>query len=141
MANEAQVRSSLQIKVNNLVYQSNPTAFTATVTGTKGPTPGALTITTGGEAVDLSELVQPALCRLMNLDATNYVTVGVRDTTSGKLYKVLELLPGETYVVRLSRFMNEDYDGTGTGTGADTVQLFLQADTASVNVLVEAFEA
>jgi hypothetical protein len=69
----------------------------------------------------------------MNLDSTNYVEVGV--LVGATFYPMLELLPGETYVVRLSR--NLQYGPTGT---AHTQDLHLRANTASVKVLVEAFE-
>lgn len=141
MADEAQVRSSLQIKKGAIDYSSKPTVFNADVTGTDGPTPGAITATVEGTDVDLSQLTTPALCRIQNLDATNFVTVGVWDPENNTFFPVDEILAGETYVRRLSRDLQEEFQ-TGTGTiGADTNRLRIKADTASVNVLVEAFEA
>lgn len=145
MANEAQVRSSLQIlkqtgAIERINYQGKPTVFNADVTGVKGPSPGSVTATVAGTDVDFSELAVPALCRLQNQDATNFVEYGIWDPEGDKFYPLGELLPGETYVLRLSRNLQEEF-GTGTGTtGADTNRLRLKADTASVNVLVEAFE-
>jgi len=51
-----------------------------------------------------------------------------------------KILPGETYVVRLSSNFGEQYAGTGTGTTAATNTLRFKANTASVNVVVEVFE-
>ena len=138
MANEATIRSSLQIRAGNVAYQSQPSSFQADVTGRKGPSPGAISALTTGTAVSFAELVTPALCRIMNLDATNFITVGVYDGAS--FFPVIELLPGESYVVRLSRYLNAEFENTGTGTNADANQLMVLADTAECVVLVEAFE-
>lgn len=138
MANEANINASLNIKIGNNQYRSVPTSFKADVADGKGPSPGAVTCDVlPGTNIDLSELVQPALCRLMNIDDTNFVTVGVYDGTS--FYPLLDLLPGETYIVRLSRYINQEF--VGTGTNADANNLRIVADTAACDVLVEAFEA
>lgn len=134
MANEATVRSGLQILKRDattgkvlLEYRSQPTTHTADVTGTKGPSPGALTATTAGVNVDLSNLTTPALCRIMNLDATNFVEYGI---WTGSVFEELgELLPGESYPLRLSRNLL-----------AGGRQLRVKADTADCNILIEAFE-
>lgn len=140
MANEAVINSTLQINKGNLSYLGRPTSFTATVTGTKGPTPGAISATLAGTQVDLSELTQPGLCRIMNLDATNFVEYGIWDTENSVFFPLGELLPGESYVLRLSRNIQEEYTGTGTGTTAPTNKLMFKANTAACVVLVEAFE-
>ena len=140
MANEATVSCSLSVRKGNIQYQSNPRTFSATVTGTKGPSPGAITAPTAGVAVDLSELVQPSLCRIQNLDDTNFVEVGIRDTEADLFFPLMELLPGESYVIRLTRNIGEEYTGFGTGTSAATNTLWIKADTAACVVLVEAFE-
>lgn len=151
MADEAQIRSSMEIKKGKIDYRSLPSAFLANVTGTKGPTPGAVTVTVFGTAIDLSELTTPGLCRIMNIDATNYVEYGIRDPETETFYPFGEILPGESYILRLSRNLAFEYYGTGTGTGtgtgpdtgdvgAETNVLWFRANTASVNVVVEAFE-
>ena len=141
MANEATIRSSLAITKGKLKYSGQPTSFTADVAGTKGPTPGAIDVSIEGTDIDLGELTTPGLCRLMNLDDTNYVVYGIWDPEGARFYPLGELLPGETYVIRLARMIEEEY-GTGTGTvGADTNRLRMKADTATCNIVVEAFEA
>lgn len=145
MPNEATINSSLSIrKVSGalilLDFRSGGSQFTATVTGTKGPVPGAMTATLVGVDIDFSELTRPALCHIKNLDATNFVTVGIWDPETNKFYPVDEILPGESYVRRLSRLLSAEL-GTGAGTtGPNTNSLRLKADTASVDVVVSAFE-
>jgi len=147
MSNEATIRSSLAIRKESgdlvtIQYSGQPTAFLGDVTGTKGPVPGAVACSTAGTDIDLSELTTPGYCRIMNQDPTNYVTVGIYDPETTTFYPMLELLPGETYVMRLSRNLAWEYGtaaGTGT-TGPETNRLRIKAHTASCNVLVEAFE-
>jgi len=134
MSNEARVTCNLQITKGNLQHRSFPTAFLCDVVGTNGPTPGALLATTVGVDVDLSLLTTPGLCRLSNLDSTNYVIWGLHDGVD--FYPLGEILPGEFYVIRLFRYLG----GIGTGTGG-TVSLHIRADTDDCNVLVDAFEA
>lgn len=139
MAGEAQLRSSLSIRKGNQVYQSAPTYFTADVDGVGGPTPGLIRVPTTGVEIDLSALTTPGLCRLQNIDSTNYVTIGVYD--GSRFFPVLELKAGESYPLRLSRHLNAEYVGTGTGTNSDINKLWAVANTASIYLLVEAFEA
>lgn len=138
MSNEAQIRCSLSIRTGSIHYASQPTAFTADVAGRKGPAPGAFTVSTAGTDADLSELTAPGLCRIQNLDATNYVTFGIWEPDASLFYPLGELLPGETYVLRLSRDLGEQYTSV-TGTGVANNKLRFKADTASVVVLLEAF--
>lgn len=143
MADEARITSSLGIRKasgdGSLQYQSLPQSFTADVTGNMGPTPGALTVPTTGVTVDLSELTYPGLCRVMNLedaDATTYVVMGTHDGTS--FHPLMELLPGESYVFRLYRYLGAEFVGTGTNTDANTLRLMSVGGVS--NVVVEAFE-
>lgn len=140
MANEATITSRLTIRKGNLQYDSSPSQFRADVTAAKGPSPGAITVTTAGVDVDLSVLENPSLCRMMNLDETNYVEYGVTDPENNLFIPLGEIRPGESYILRLSRNLQTEYVGTGTGTGDSTNRLHLKANTASCVVLVEAFE-
>jgi hypothetical protein len=140
MANEASITSRLLISSGKNKYQSQPASFTADISVFKGPTPGAFTASLLGTDVVLTELDVPGLCIFKNLDATNYVTIGLRDPETSKFYPLIELLPTEGYVVRLSRLLGWE-TGTGTGTeGSETNVLCVRADTAPCNVSVEAFE-
>ncbi len=140
MSDEATIRNSLEIQTTNLSYRSYPTSFQVDVSGEKGPAPGAFTATVAGVNVDLTELTVPGLCRVANLDATNYVNLGVWDPEIGTFYPLMEIGPGEYWVFRLSRDLFGEY-GTGAGTiGPNTNQLRIKSNTASCNVVVEAFE-
>lgn len=140
MASEAVIRTGLTISKDNLRYNALPAGFSADVATAKGPVPGAVSVATAGTVLDLGELTTPSLCRLMNLDTTNFVEVGIREPSSGFFYPLLELLPGESYVFRLSRNLLEEYTGAGTGTSAPTNEFYAKANTAAVVLLVEAFE-
>lgn len=141
MANEATVVSQLTILKGNLQETTLPGSFTATVSGTKGPTPGVVTATTDGVDVDLSELTTPGLCVIRNLDATNWVEVGVYNPDQSEFYPLMRILPGEHYVIRLSPNVNQEYAGTGTGTTGQLNTLRIQSANADVNVQFKAYEA
>lgn len=138
MANEATINIGMSLNKNNLNFKSNPVTFRANLSGTKGPTPGAFTASLAGTDVDLSELTQPGLIRIQNLDPTNFVEWGIYD--GAEFIPVGELLPGEFYIFRMSRRFTNSY-GTGTGTIDSGNTLRFKADTAPVNVVVEAFES
>lgn len=141
MANEITIRNSLQIQNGNLDYRSRPTSFRANMSGLDGPVPGAVSCAVApGTNIDLSELTTPGMCWVQNLDADNYVTIGMFDPESDIFYPTLELLPGEFSVFRLSRDIQEEL-GTGTGTvGPGTNRLRCIADTAACNVIFHVFE-
>src|SRR5678816_4215564 len=98
---DVQVTSMMVIRKDNLYYQDQPSAYTATLVGTKGPVPGAISVPTTGVDVDLSQLTTPGLCRIANLDLTNYVEWGIHD--GSVFHPVGEVLPGEFCNIRLSR--------------------------------------
>jgi len=139
MANEATIRASLTIVNGNLNYRSFPSEFKADVAGTLGPTPGAFSATLAGVDVDFSELTTPGLCRIANLDSTNFVEVGIWDGVS--FYPFMDILAGEWWVYRIAASLTDEF-GTGTGTTGPAINtLRIKADTAACNVVVEAFEA
>jgi hypothetical protein len=139
MADEASVRSSLNVNKGNVQYRSYPTDFTADMTGSKGPTPGSITVTGEGTDVDLSELTTPGFCRVINQGDTYTVMLGVWNGTSFMPAK--DLLPGEHYVIRLSQFLGEEFGtATSTATTGTGNTLRLKCIGGSCNVLVEVFE-
>lgn len=143
MANEAQVRSSITIRKDDLYYVSQPQQFNVDVSEARGPTPGTILATIYGTDVDISLLTVPGLCRIQNLDATNWIEYGIRDPETNKFYPLGEVGPGESYPMKLSRNIEWEYAGSGTGTGTsgDSNNRFcIRANTASCYVLVEAFE-
>jgi len=130
MVEEANLNTSLQIKfTDSLDYISRPSSFKADVSVASGPTPGMLSIvTTPGTDVSLAVLTTPGFCRIQNYDTTNFVTLGIWDTLAPKFFSLMDLLAGETYVFRI----------TASLTASSNLRLV--ADTATVKVLVEAFE-
>lgn len=149
MANEVTVQTNLDIRKTDptdgtkviLEYHGvGPSSFQADITGTKGPTPGAITATIAGTDVDLTELSTPGFCEIHNQDGTNFVTVGIWDPETLKFYPILEVGPAEKYALKLSRLLQQEFQ-TGAGTtGPDTNRLRIKADTASCVVYVGAFE-
>lgn len=159
MANEATVLNSLLIRGPTVQQvQTNPRSFNADVSKDGGPCPGEILASKLGTDVVLSQLTSPGLCWIMNLgvDAlgnnlagtpgsqftwANYVEVGLYDHTLNQFYPLMEILPGEFYLVRLSRFINQRI-GTGSGTsgGGDVVNLRVKAIGAASKVIVQAYE-
>ena len=141
MANEATVQASLRIRKGHIDHKSFPSQFRATVDGTKGPSPGAVTISTEGTDVLFGELTTPGLATIQNIDTTNYVEYGIVDPVTRTFYPLGEILPGEIYPIRFSRNLREAYyPSTGTGTTGEVNALHFKANTADVIVVVNAFE-
>jgi hypothetical protein len=141
VASEATITTGLMIRKGNLNYPpggGGQVTFRADVTGSKGPTPGSTLIATSGTDVDFTQLTTPGLVRLTNLSADNYVEYGVREPATGAFYPLGEILPGESYVLRFSRNLREEW--VGTGTSAPTNYFHLRANTAAVDVDIAAFE-
>ncbi len=148
MSNEIQRRGQLQIIKRDTTgtillidYRPQDTFFTATMSGFKGPTPGSIVASEAGTDVDLSQLTAfGGWCRIKNADPTNYITIGIMDLDTGKFHPFHELLPGEFYEFRISRFFQSEL--TGTGTLAFDVQdrLHIKGAVANCNVVVDAFD-
>lgn len=141
MANEAQIRSSLLLRVGNLFYKSPQNGFTANVSGSFGPVPGAIRATTDGVDVDLSALTSPGLCVFKNLDANNPVKLGRWSEDNQVFYPMLYALPGESYVIRLDPDVDEEYSGTATATGAEVSTLRVKGVNGEADCSIEAFES
>jgi hypothetical protein len=141
MALEITVQETMTIRKStaNIDEQTRPNQFTADMTGTKGPTPGLITVPTTGKVVNLTALsTMGGMCRFYNRSLVNFVTIGVYDGT--RFYPFCELLPGEFTRVRLSRYLNQEFIGSSSGTNADVNALMIIADTAECEVKVEAYD-
>lgn len=147
-----EIRCQISLNINNtgsggnVQYQGRPTSFVANMQGNNGPTPGAILVPTHGVNVNFSELTgMGGMCRLMNLDPANFVTWGIFDAVSNKFHPMGEILPGETYVIRTSRDLGQEY-GTGSGTGSGSHvpggndSLHFRADISPCRVIVECFD-
>lgn len=154
MSNEATVRCGLTISgPGPQRYDARPSSFRADISLKGGPSPGSFTVTEEGTDVDLSALFHPSLCRIMNLEdpettGTRTVTVGRWDPDTDLFYPFMDVLPGESYVIRLAEQVSDEFSGTGTGTTATVSTLRIKAkgsmpgytEQAQAVVLVEAFE-
>lgn len=138
MANEAKITNSLQIYVGTLQYSSLPNQFMCNVSTARGPTPGAIAVSTNGTNVNLDALTTPGLCRIMNIG--NYrIEWGIHD---GSIFHPIgEVEPGESYIVKLSRNLGVEEAQTGTGTTGKVNHLYVRAVTAASTALIEVFEA
>ena len=144
MANEVRVQSSLTIKggnAGNLSYQSQPTSYNGNISAGDGPTPGVVTASQSGTVVNISAVGTPGYCRMMNLDASNNVEVGVYDPDTNEFYPLLEFPPGLSLVLYLSQFLGSEFGtaGTGTGTSGSGVQLMVKGVGGTCLFIVEAF--
>jgi hypothetical protein len=138
MANEATVRVSLSVRSGATpLYQSTPSGFSADMAAPKGPSPGAITVTTAGVDVDLAELSIPGLCFLHNTDDEYTVEYGIHD---GSVFHPFgEMLPGEQAMFRFSKNLGEEHVTLGTGTTATVNSFHMKAYGGSAIVKVECF--
>ena len=139
MADEAQIRISLQARNadGTNFYQSQPTSFNMDMSRIKY-TPGDINVPTTGVMINLAELVLAGIAWLQNTDPTNFITPGVYD--NAKFYPYQEIGPEEFYLIKLSRYLNQEFVGTGTGTNADVNKWMAIADTAACILRVHAFD-
>lgn len=138
---EGTIRYTFLINQGNLQI-SRTAAFNPDVAGAKGPVPGAITVTPVGVDVDFSELTTPGLCIISNLDETSYFEYGIWDPEGAIFYPLGEVLPGESWPLRLARFLQAEY-GTGSGTAVTTtnrLRLRSVSGSGNINAVVEAFE-
>lgn len=152
MSREIQVTNNLRVIDGSQNYNRSAT-FVANKETTgilKGPCPGAFTVTRQGLACDLSQLTNPAFCRITNLEDADdtpnrIVEYGIADPQLARFYPLGEIYPGETFVLRLGRNLQGEF-GTATGTAALTEESnrfwFRSIDPsgASAQISVEAFE-
>lgn len=148
MANEARVQSGVQIRdtQTGFYYPLGDVAFSLDVSNPRGPTPGLLNVSTTVQAVDLSQLTLPGLCKITNLDQTVTLEVGLK--IGSAFYPFMDVQPTKHYVFYLARYFgyDEHLPGTGTGTvdaGGDSQLAVRMRGPAGAysSVLVEAFEA
>jgi hypothetical protein len=130
-------------QVLGLHWQNFPQQFQPTITGEKGPTPGAIAVSPYGTEVVLTQLTTPGWCVITNLDSTNYVEFGILDPETIKFYPLGACYPGEPAAFRMSPHFSGEY-GSGAGTSASgplTNKFWMRANAAYCNVKVEVFEA
>ena len=117
MANEIRVNADLQCENGNFQPRMRVQNLYITQT-TLGGTTGVQAIGTAAhEAIDLGDVGTVGLVMFRNLDATNFVQIGIDD--GGAFVPIHELLPGES---------------AGPFRLASGVALYAQADTAAVKI-------
>lgn len=139
MANEITVRSGLTVKKNNVNYNASPSGFTTSMSGEGGPYIGTINVTEDGVDLDLSVIDTPGICRIQNLDTTAYLQVGTWNPDQSEFYPLLRFKPGESFVFRLDPDINEEYEGTGTGTSGQLNTTRLKSSSGTIKALVEVF--
>lgn len=132
MARQVTIRSSLIVSNTGggtSIYQSALNGFTASMAGVAGPTPGTTLCATGGTTISLAQLIAlGGWCEIVNLDSTNYVTVGI--LASAVFVPFCDILPGEKAgPFRLASTI------LGGGNA-----LRIAANTAACQVLIVAFD-
>ncbi len=141
MSNEIQVRWTLQVRNGNTDYRPPQVSFNADQVVAGGQTPGYILVTTYGTDINLSQITSPGgWCTITNLDQTNFVEVGVWDPVFGIFLAFAELLPGESFPVRLSRYLGQQIGtGSGTATSNPAATLRLKATVSPCYCIVNAF--
>jgi hypothetical protein len=109
-----------------------------TLAGNSGPYVGTLSVPTTGIAVDLSGVGVPGAAWFMNQDPVNPVSIGTRDTLTGKFSPLLRLLPGMRLVLYLDPHLGIEESGAGS-VSIGTDQLFLKAFNGTCKVDVNIF--
>ena len=130
MTNEFTIKSGLTLSNGSLTHQTYTNSFQCDQTTKNGPTPGAISVTTSGVTVSLSQLTTPGIVVMRNLDATNYVRWGLY--ISSTFYPCGKIKPGEQYVFRLAS------DILTANSGAAVLRMV--ANSATCIVKVEAFD-
>lgn len=105
-----------------------------------GPYVGTVSVPTTGKVIDLSGVQGgvPGVCWLHNQDPTNPVSIGTRDTTTGKFSPFLRLPPLTRYPVILDPHLGIEESGAGSGS-VGTCQLFAKAFNGTCIVDFEVF--
>jgi hypothetical protein len=148
MSNEASIQVGLRISKNDangvLTYASiGPNGFTANVTGTKGPVPGAITASIYGTDVDFSQLTVPSWCEVYCMGPRYGFDLGIFDPNPGRFYPMMTLYPGEKTVFRISDLLGEYPGGSGSGTGtidSDAVRIRARGRGGAALAYIGAFE-
>ena len=114
MADEITIYSGITITKSNLSRQINPATISADLAGSR-VLQNSQAVGTTHEALEVADLASAGWASFKNLDATNFVQIGVE--VAATFYPVAKLLPGEVATMRLS-----------------TLTLFAKADTSAVNL-------
>jgi hypothetical protein len=143
MANEVSIRTSLQVKAENINFQS-PSVNSGDDLGVfKGPCVGTISVTTAGTPIDFTQMERVGWCFIQNQSTESYVDYGIYITSLGEFFPLFEIPPGVAVVTKFSKFFTTEYDveGTGTGTTNSISEFMMKARTADANVLLQCFDS
>ena len=116
MANEISVSAELKLN-NGLLTDSRRASAIRSDQTTQASIGGIQTIGTSAEVVTYGDVATPRQCYIRNLDATNFVEIGI--DVAATFYPIAKLSPAsEPLLITI----------------ADSVVLYAQADTASVSI-------
>jgi hypothetical protein len=145
MANEIQIISQLRISggggnnlPTNFFYASLPAQFTANASSAtgQGSTPGGVLCAITGTQISLTTLTaKGGWAFIQNEDSINFVSIGMYD--GAHYHPMLDLLPQEYIIIRLSSLLGQELTGTSIFSSGDS--LMIKADTAACWVVVHAF--
>lgn len=148
MANEISISVNLSVRkldstnTITLVNYQGASSFQPSMAGSSGPYIGVIAAGQTTTNVPLSAVGGGGgIAKFTNQSGTNSIEVGLYDASRNKFLPFMLLLPGESYLFRLSNHVGaEEPVGTGTGTaGTGVVSLALKGNAATVPVLVEVF--
>jgi hypothetical protein len=102
MADEIQISTTMTVREGNINWTPGATSFTATLTAAApARASGIASIGTTHEAIPLGDVATLGMARLKNVDATNYIEIGV--VVSATFYPVVRINTNESCVFRLAQ--------------------------------------
>lgn len=158
MSDEIRVSSTLTVTKRAsdgtvLIQRTLTKGFTDDMAGAFGPAPGSVlaeTAENGGTLVNFGSFTRPTWVWLENqgpvdgsaIQDSDHVTFGIWNAQDTSFHPIGELAPGEGVVIKLSRDIQEVYQGPGSGTAGagETARLMLIAYARAQNFYVGAFE-
>lgn len=140
MADEVQINVGMNVNVPNTAPYRRQFQFQRDHSSYQGPTPGYLTATVTGIEVSLALLTNPSVAWVQNLSTLYRIVIGIKDTSSGIFYPLLELDPLESWPLPLARMIGDELTGgSGSGTAGSGGVLWVKSITGSADFVFEAF--
>lgn len=142
---DIQLRQTIQINKGNLRYFPRSEAILADfeTDEPQGETPGGILIPEDGMDIDFAEITNfGGIIHFKNREAAGgpYFTYGKYDPSVSKFHPVHDVLPGEEYVARLSRWLLAEFAGTGTGSSGSNSTFYVKAFGGPCRAYIGAFD-
>ena len=100
MADEISIATTMVVRKGYLDWTRQRSRSYSLVSSAPAKAGGIISVGTTHEALPMADVASAGWARLENVDATNYIEVGV--VVSGTFYPLLKLKAGECYPVRFS---------------------------------------